>query len=154
MSVVRLSFHQFLQGRHELVDDLVLAVSDIVRHARADMIRKQLLIEGVERRAHRADLDQNIRAISVVFHHTADSADLSLNAIQTVDEFFIFVIRSLLRFMGTATFLIHVITTFLFILYTPSGYLSRKRDKIFFQKRLVFSSKKVYNERTIKQRGA
>ena len=32
-----ISFHQLLQGRHELVDDLVMSLADVARHTGPDM---------------------------------------------------------------------------------------------------------------------
>ena len=49
-------FHHLLQGVHQLLDGLVPALSDILRNAGADMLRQQLLSEGVQRGVGGGDL--------------------------------------------------------------------------------------------------
>ena len=49
-------FMSFCKRRHQLVDRLVPAGADILRHAGADVCGKQLLVEGVDRRVDRRGL--------------------------------------------------------------------------------------------------
>ena len=98
-------FHEFSEGIDQLVNDVVASVADVVHHAGFDMACEKLLIEGVECGIDGSDLSHDIWAIGVLFDHALDTADLPFDTVQAIDEFFIFLRRSLLSFMArTAAF--------------------------------------------------
>ena len=98
-------FHEFSEGIDQFVNDVVASVSDVVHHAGFDMVREELLIEGVECGIDGSDLSHDIWAIGVLFDHALDTADLPFDTVQAIDELFIFLRRSLLGFMArTAAF--------------------------------------------------
>ena len=69
----------------------------------ADMICQKLFIKGVERRADRAHLHQNIRTIRAVFHHAADTAHLPFNTAQAIEQTLIFLFVAFFRLIATFT---------------------------------------------------
>ena len=82
------------------------------------MIREKLLIECVECGIDGSDLSHDIWAIGVLFDHALDTADLPFDTVQAIDEFFIFLRRSLLSFMArTAAFFDVIHGDVLLILY-------------------------------------
>ena len=98
-------FHELSEGIDQFVNDVVASVADVVHHAGFDMVREELLIEGVECGIDCGDLSHDIGAIGVLFDHALDTADLPFDTAQAVDELFVFLGRSLLGFMArTAAF--------------------------------------------------
>ena len=80
------SFHKFTYSPHQLVDDGIVALLDVVDDAALDMCAQQLLIEGVYRRASGGGLLEYIVAVGVVLQHRDDPAYLPLDAPEPVDE--------------------------------------------------------------------
>src|SRR5699024_9081825 len=105
--------HQLLQGRHQLVDRLFLSAAYIVCHAGTDVVCQQHLVKAVQGRIHRRDLDKDIRTVGVILHHLPDTAHLSFDPAQTVEQILVFFLRALLclvRTPGTGLFhFFHVI---------------------------------------------
>ena len=98
-------FHELSEGIDQFVNDVVASVADVVHHAGFDMVREKLLIECVQCGIDCCDLSHDIGAICVFFDHALDTADLPFDTAQAVDEFFVFLGRSLLGFMArTAAF--------------------------------------------------
>ena len=62
--------HQLLENMNELIDCLLMSLPDIVRHTGADMVCKKNLIETVQRRICRCNLNKNIRAVRILLHHS------------------------------------------------------------------------------------
>ena len=66
------------------------------------MLRQQIFIKGVQGRSNSRGLDQNIRAVSVFFHHTAQTANLTLDAAQAIHQLFLVFFGSLGVFAAVA----------------------------------------------------
>ena len=99
-------FHQLLHRRNQLVDHLVVTGADVVCDAGANMAREQLLVECVHSRVHRRRLNQYVRTVGVVFQHIANAANLPLDSIQTMNQLFEFLRRTLFLFLPAAALFI------------------------------------------------
>ena len=67
------------------------------------MVGKQFLIEGVQGSVGGGDLYQNIRTIGVFLHHAPNASNLPFDAVQTVDQFGVFLLRAFLCLVTTGT---------------------------------------------------
>ena len=108
-------FHELLENLYQLIYLFLTAVADILRHTLFNVLGKKYLCEAVERAGCRGHLGQNIHAVCIVLDHSANTADLSLNAVQTSDEILFFSIRS--TFMTAAK-------AFLFFLAHCNSFLN------------------------------
>ena len=83
-------FHKLLQSCYQLVDHFVLSGTDIICHAGTDVVCQKFLVKGVQRRIDCCHLYQNIRTVSIPLHHSLNSANLSLDAVQAVNHILVF----------------------------------------------------------------
>ena len=72
------------------------------------MIGQQFPIERIHRRCNRRGLYQNIRTLGASLHHTADAANLSFDAVEPMNEAFVFFLGTLFCFFTAAIFVFHL----------------------------------------------
>ena len=83
-------FHHLLQQRHQFVHHVLVALTDAVGHAGADVAAEQLLAEAVEGGGDGGHLHQNVGAVGVALQHVLQTAHLSFDTTQTVYKILIF----------------------------------------------------------------
>ena len=101
-------FHQLLQRDHQFVDDLVVPLSDTIRHAGADVGSQQLFTKAVQCRAHGGYLYQNVGTVGVLLQHLLQAPHLPFNAAQAVQELLLLLWRAVLGLsLAAATSIFH-----------------------------------------------
>ena len=99
-------FHQLIKRVKKLVHGFVVSGFDIVGNAGSDVVAQQFTVKGVECRTGRRGLNKNFRTVCIIFDHAADSADLPFDAVQAVNQPFVFGFVALFFFV-TKAFLFH-----------------------------------------------
>ena len=81
---------------HQLFDDFIVALADIISHAGAHMIGKEHLVEAVQRCVDGGHLHEDVSAVGVIFQHVLNAAHLALDAFQAVHQVAPFLVGALL----------------------------------------------------------
>ena len=66
------------------------------------MLGEQRFIESVQRGGDGGHLGDDIYAVALIFHHGADAAHLSLDAVQAVDQIPVFLVFTVFVFQTAA----------------------------------------------------
>ena len=110
-----------MQRGHQFVDDLVVPLSDTIRHAGADVGSQQLFTKAVQCRAHGGYLYQNVGTVGVLLQHLLQAPHLPFNAAQAVQEFFLLLWRAVL---GLSLAALNANSAKLFRLWFPGRWTS------------------------------
>lgn len=86
--IAQKSPHEAVYGVVQSLDRLLVARLHRIHDAVADVILQNHPSRAVQRRDHRTQLHQNLRAIFASFHHAADGVEVTLGAAEAVQNGF------------------------------------------------------------------